>query len=181
MKKHKTVHFVLVAGDALALFYFAFIYPWPASVEVHGTIGGVKKYNAGQLTDKDVQLSGSQGSTRMSTMEKRIKSLEGRLAPDAQRAVLEARVNYIETRLAVPTDARTAPPTLEAKIAQVEAEALAKSASLPAEQRVADLEAMLFTQTDQRTAPLPTDARTAPAPTDARTAPVPTEARTAPV
>src|SRR5260221_932261 len=103
MKKHKTVHFVLVAGDALALFYFAFLYPWPASVEVQGTIGGGKKYNAGQLTDKDVQLSGSQGSTRMSTMEKRIKSLEGRLAPYAQRAMLEARAHYMWTQHAVPT------------------------------------------------------------------------------
>jgi hypothetical protein len=40
----------------LGVIYIAFLYPWPAGQGTEGTIGGVKKYNAHQLAEKDVQL-----------------------------------------------------------------------------------------------------------------------------
>ena len=43
---------------AIAVIYLAVLYPWPASNgDVQGTIGGVKKYNAYQMSDRDVQIS----------------------------------------------------------------------------------------------------------------------------
>ena len=45
-----------VTFTVLAVIYVAFLYPWPAGQGTEGTIGGVKKYNAHQLAEKDVQL-----------------------------------------------------------------------------------------------------------------------------
>ncbi len=182
MKKHKAVQFGLLAGVALALVYFAFLYPWPVTQEVQGTIGGVKKYNAGQLTDKDVRLGGPQGpKAHMRSMEKRIKSLEGRLTPDGQTAVLQSRIDNVDSRLAIDPSSYGTPGDLNARIQQAEAEALSKSATLPTEERIADLEAMLFTQTDARTEPLPAYQRTEAVQPDQRTASVQPDQRTAQV
>ena len=38
--------------------YFAFFYPPESEQDVRGTIGGVKKYRASQIDEKDVQLGG---------------------------------------------------------------------------------------------------------------------------
>ena len=60
MKKGMIYVVMLVA--VLAIVYFAFIFPWPQSENAQGTIGGVKKYNAQQLSDKDVKLESMQMS-----------------------------------------------------------------------------------------------------------------------
>ena len=50
--------FVLAAIAIVAIVYAVVLYPWPVSnQDALGTIGGVKKYNANQISDKDVQLS----------------------------------------------------------------------------------------------------------------------------
>ena len=56
MKKQK---YVLAAIVVAIVFvgYMSFFYPWPSSSDVQGTIGGVKKYNASQMSDKDVTLA----------------------------------------------------------------------------------------------------------------------------
>ena len=52
----------IVYGGGLAavlmIVYFAFFYPWPNDENVQGTIGGVKKYNSPQISEKDVVLDG---------------------------------------------------------------------------------------------------------------------------
>jgi hypothetical protein len=55
--KNKTI-FGGIALVAVVVLYFVTIYPWPAVESTEGTIGGVKKYNAGQLSDKDVKIEG---------------------------------------------------------------------------------------------------------------------------
>jgi len=45
-----------VTAVVLGVIYIAFLYPWPVGQGTEGTIGGVKKYNAHQLAEKDVQL-----------------------------------------------------------------------------------------------------------------------------
>jgi len=55
MKSKLVISGVLVA--VIAVVYMSFIYPWPATNDVTGTIGGVKKYNSQQISDRDVQLN----------------------------------------------------------------------------------------------------------------------------
>jgi hypothetical protein len=45
-----------VTAVVIGVIYIAFLYPWPVGQGTEGTIGGVKKYNAHQLAEKDVQL-----------------------------------------------------------------------------------------------------------------------------
>ena len=56
----------LIIGGALAaiaVLYFAVLYPWPSDSEIFGTIGGAKKYRSEQITDKDVVVGGQENST----------------------------------------------------------------------------------------------------------------------
>ena len=55
MKGKIVIGGILVA--VIAVVYFSFLYPWPGNSDVLGTIGGVKKYNSQQISDKDVQLN----------------------------------------------------------------------------------------------------------------------------
>ena len=55
MKGKLVISGILVA--VIAVVYFSFLYPWPGTSDVLGTIGGVKKYNSQQISDKDVQLN----------------------------------------------------------------------------------------------------------------------------
>lgn len=56
----------LVIGGAIlaviAVVYFSFFYPPPSGEETAGTVGGVKKYRAPQITEKDVVLEGQQST-----------------------------------------------------------------------------------------------------------------------
>jgi hypothetical protein len=58
----KGMVYVLMVVGVLAIVYFAFLFPWPQSENAQGTIGGVKKYNAEQISDKDVKIEGEQMS-----------------------------------------------------------------------------------------------------------------------
>jgi hypothetical protein len=56
----------LIIGGALAaiaVLYFAVLYPWPSDSEMFGTIGGAKKYRSEQITDKDVVVGGQENTT----------------------------------------------------------------------------------------------------------------------
>lgn len=65
----RSIHFLIMEGlmkkaiigglavAAVAVLYFATLYPWPGASSSEGTIGGVKKYNAGQIDDKDVKVA----------------------------------------------------------------------------------------------------------------------------
>ncbi|OLD58019.1 MAG: hypothetical protein AUI33_18225 [Ignavibacteria bacterium 13_1_40CM_2_61_4] len=141
------------ALGAIAILYFAFVYPWPVNEGVQGTIGGVQKYNAGQLSDKDVKLGGSENSTDpIATLEQKVSAMEGRLAPNLRTQVIEARLQYIEARLAVPPEARSASVGIEARLKEIEARCMEKSASIPVEARLAILEARLAAPPEARTA-----------------------------
>ena len=49
-----------IAFVVIAVAYMSFFYPWPSTSDVQGTIGGVKKYNASQMGEKDVTLASPQ-------------------------------------------------------------------------------------------------------------------------
>ncbi len=55
MKKNTKIIFGVVVFIAAAIIVVSFFYP-PAYESVSGTIGKVKKYNAGQISEKDVKL-----------------------------------------------------------------------------------------------------------------------------
>ncbi|MFI5253138.1 MAG: hypothetical protein ACHQQQ_12000 [Bacteroidota bacterium] len=73
--------------------YFAMIYPWPGNSGTEGTIGGVKKYNANQLSEKDVATSNGAPAAG--------NTLSG---PDQQIRFLEA--HYLARMAYVPLNDR---------------------------------------------------------------------------
>jgi hypothetical protein len=141
--KNKLVY----AGILVALVvvvYFAFLYPWPKNETVTGTIDGAKKYNAQQLSDKDVKLEADQYTdAQFGDMEKQVGEIEARTAPNIQAAFLKARAGFIIQRLAGPIETKLAPLPTENKVAIMQLWMLQNALAKPIEEQVANLESRL--------------------------------------
>lgn len=126
--KKGTIYIVMLVG-VLAILYFAFIFPWPQNENVQGTIGGVKKYNQQQLSEKDVKLEAQQYSeAEIAEIEKRVDGMEGRLAVEGQKALLSARGNFLVERLApLQAETKQAPLSMEAQMMRVEAKLMERT------------------------------------------------------
>ncbi len=63
MKQQHKLIFGGIAAVVAVVVYASLIYPWPATPDAVGTIGGVKKYHADQITDNDVKVNNGQNAT----------------------------------------------------------------------------------------------------------------------
>ena len=63
MKQQHKLIFGGIVAVVVVVVYASLIYPWPATPDAVGTIGGVKKYHAYQITDNDVNVNNEQNST----------------------------------------------------------------------------------------------------------------------
>src|SRR5258708_37908424 len=69
MKSKLVLGGVLVA--VVAVVYFTTLYPWPGKDNVQGTIGGAKKYQSQQISDKDVKLEGQKEGSETKKADQR--------------------------------------------------------------------------------------------------------------
>src|ERR1051326_308633 len=96
---NKKVFIGLTSVVFLAIVYVAFFYPWPSTEGLQGTFGGVKKYNAHQLSDKDVQVSA------ISDLDRTIITEYWNSAPDDQKkAFMNAYNNTAQVNATAPVN-----------------------------------------------------------------------------
>jgi hypothetical protein len=131
-----------IAVALILVVYFAFLYPWPDSKNIEGTIGGVKKYNAGQISDKDVKLAETAYTgEQLNEFAQRIDKLEGRLAPDARNFVQLEYLKHLESAIApLKPEQRLEPMPMQSRIDMLNAIALERSLGLPFDKQIASLE-----------------------------------------